>query len=240
MDPADLVGAILRLGDAIGKNRVIDEELHRIDAARFGPVVAYVIEETGHSQRIVTRVRHGRDADSVRLELAAAGVVDLMLNHGALARQNSALDRIWGAAAGRGSEQHSRQHGGGGHKSLVALVDELAHEVALRDVRRFGPQYTRQFILVADGREQSAVNGHETAGDREGVDRWLADDEVIELVLAFLRLAREAMANFLRILLDFGVSEDDAFLAYLVNEAQAGVIFIVDGNRRVCGAAQFG
>ena len=48
------------------------------------------------------------------------------------------------------------------------------------------------------------------------------------------------MANFLSILLDFGVGENNPFLAYLVNEAQARVILIVDGNRRVCGAAQFG
>ena len=47
-------------------------------------------------------------------------------------------------------------------------------------------------------------------GMAEGVDLRVADDEVIELVLAFLRLAREAMANFLSVLLDFGVSEDDA------------------------------
>ena len=100
-------------------------------------------------------------------------------------------------------------------------------------------QHTRQFILVAHGREQSTVNGHETAGDREGVDRWLTDDEVIELVLTFFRLARETMANFLDILLDFGVSQDDAFLAYLVYVGQAGVKFFVNGNRRVGGTAQF-
>src|SRR5580692_7402942 len=70
-------------------------------------------------------------------------------------------------------------------------------------MRSFVRQHARQFILVAHRQKQSAVNGHESAGDCEGVDVGIADDEVIELVLAFLRLAREAMANLLGVLLDF-------------------------------------
>ena len=212
MDPADLARAILRFRDAVRKNRVIDQELHRIDAARFGAGAAHVIEEAGHSQRIVARVGHGRDADPIRFELAAAGVVDLMLNHGALARQNGALDRIGRAAARRCSQQHGRQHCGGGQQSLVALVDELAHDMPLRDVGGFVRQHTRQFVFVARRYDQAAVDDDESAGDGLGIDLGIANDEVIELVLAFLRLAREAVANFLGVLLDFGVREDDPLL----------------------------
>ena len=70
---------------------------------------------------------------------------------------DGALDRIGRAAARGCSQQHGRQHGGGGQQSFVALVDELAHEMPLRDVRGFVRQHARQFILVARRRDQSAV-----------------------------------------------------------------------------------
>ena len=38
----------------------------------------------------------------------------------------------------------------------------------------------------------------------------VANDEVVELVLAFLGLAREAVADFLRVLADFRIREDHA------------------------------
>ena len=76
-----------------------------------------------------------------------------------------ALDRIGRAAARRCSQQNRRQHCGGGQKSLVALVHELAHDVALRDVRGLVRQHARQFIFIARRHDQAAVDGHEAAGD---------------------------------------------------------------------------
>src|SRR5271170_7217690 len=98
--PADLIGAIARLGDAVREYRVIDQELHRIDAARLRALMTHVVEEAGHAQWIVAGARHGADADAVGLEFAGAGVVDLMLNCSALSAQDSSLDCIGGAATG--------------------------------------------------------------------------------------------------------------------------------------------
>src|SRR5580658_90661 len=141
-----------------------------------------------------------------------------MLNHGALSGENGALDRIGGAATRGRAQQYGRQHRGRGQQSFMTLVDDLAHDMALSDVRGFVRQHACQFVFVARHQYQAAVDDYEPARDRLGVDVWVADDEVIELVLAFLRLAREAMTNFLSILADFRVREDESGLANLINE----------------------
>ncbi len=120
----------------------------------------------------------------------------------------------------------------------MALVYDLAHDVPLSDVGGFVRQYARQFVLVARGQDQPALNGHEAAGYRERVDHRIAQDKVVELVLTLFRVTREAMANLLSVLADLRVGEDQAGVANLVNVGQTRVIFIIDGDRGIRGAAQ--
>ena len=132
-----LLGTIVCFGDAVGKNRVIDEELHSVDALRIRTLARHVVEECRHAERIVARGRHGGNTDAIGLELARARVVDLMLYRGALARQDGALDGVGVAAAGRCAEQHRGQHGGRRQQPVVGLVDKLPHQMALGNVRGF-------------------------------------------------------------------------------------------------------
>ena len=67
----------------------------------------------------------------------------------------------------------------------MTLVDELPDNMALRHVRGFMRQHARQFVLVSRCQYQSALDGNEAAGHRKRVDHRIADDEVVELVLAF-------------------------------------------------------
>src|SRR5271155_766327 len=129
MNAPDLIGTALSLGDTIGKDRVIDQELNGVDAARLGSAAARVLEKAGQTQRIVAGFGHGADADAVRLEFTGARVVDLMLNDGALARKDRSLDRIGRAPAGRRAQQNRSQKRRRGQQPLVALIEELANDM---------------------------------------------------------------------------------------------------------------
>jgi len=108
------------------------------------------------------------------------------------------------AARGR-SEDDGGQHGRGRDQAGVRLVDHAAHQMSLRDVGGFVGHHAREFILVARGQEQPAVDHDEAARHRERVDHRIAHDRVVELVLAFLGVAREAVADLLNVIADLGV-----------------------------------
>ena len=96
-----------------------------------------------------------------------------------------------------------------------------AHQMPLGDVRGFVRHDAGEFIFVARREDQAAVDGDEAAGHREGIDDGIAHHEVIELVLAFLGMAREAVADLLNVIADLGIFEDDAGLAHLAEPHRA-------------------
>ena len=78
-----------------------------------------------------------------------------------------------------------------------------------------------ELVLVAGGEEQAAVDGDEAARHREGVDHGIAHHEVVELVLAFLGMAREAVADLLDVVADLGVFEHEPLRPHLPDPRRA-------------------
>jgi len=120
----------------------------------------------------------------------------------------------------------------------MRLVDDLACDVPLRDVGGLVRQYAREFVLAARRDDQPAVGGDEAAGQREGVDRRVADDEVGEAVLAFLGTARQPVTDVLHVFADFRVVEDHAGFADLAHHHEAGAVFVLQRDGCVRRAAE--
>src|SRR5471030_946965 len=120
----------------------------------------------------------------------------------------------------------------------MTLIDDLAHDVALGNVRGFMRQHARQFVLVARRKNQAALNGYKAPGYRERIDNRIAQDEVVELMLALFSLTRQAVSDFLSVLADLGVGENQAGVANLVNVGEARVILVFNRDRGIRRAAQ--
>ena len=208
IDASDLLRAIARLGHTLGRQRVIDQEFDRLDSVGAGRIAIQLFEHGRHAERIVAGGRHRADADAVGLEFLGPRVVDLMLNGGALARQDGAFHGVGIAAAGGRTQQNGGQHRSRRDQARMRLVDHAAHQMPLGDVRRFVRHDAGKLIFVARREDQAAVDGDEAARHRKGIDDGIAHHEVVELVLAFLGMAREAMADFLNVVADFGIFED--------------------------------
>jgi hypothetical protein len=221
---------------ALGRQRVIDQELHRFDAAWIGRVAIEFLEKTRHSQWVVAGFRHGADADPVGFELIGARVVDLVLDRGALSREHGALRP--GRAMRRRAQENRGQHGSRGHQTGVTLVDEPPDEMPLRDVRGLVRHHAGQLILIARGEDQAAVNGYEPSGHGKRVDDGIPHHEVEELMLSFLGAARQRMAYFLDVVADLRVFQHHPALIHLAEPAEAGAVFVLERHRRIGGAAQ--
>ncbi len=118
-------------------------------------------------------------------------------------------------------KQDGGQHRGRGNQAGMPLVDDAADQMPLGDVRGFVRHDAGEFVFVARRQDQAAVDGDEAAGHREGVDDGIAHDEVIELMLAFLGVAREAVADFLDVVADLGIFEDQPLCAHLARPHHA-------------------
>ncbi len=110
----------------------------------------------------------------------------------------------------------------------MRLIDHAAHHMPLRDVRRFVRHDAGKFVFVARRQDQAAVDGDEPAGHREGVDDGVAHHEVIELMLAFLGVAREAVADFLDVIADLGILENEPLRAHLASPHLADLVLLLE------------
>ncbi len=120
----------------------------------------------------------------------------------------------------------------------MTLVDELTDQVPLSDVRGLVGHDAGQFVLVSRRQNQAALDGNEAAGHCERVDDGVLQDEIIEVMLSFLGVARQAVADFLDVILDFRVFEYDPGLPHAAEPAQARAIFIFERDRGGRGAPQ--
>ncbi len=118
------------------------------------------------------------------------------------------------------------------------MVNELAHQVALGDVRGLVSHHSRKFILVAGRQDQAAVYGNETARHRKGIDDRILQHEVVKLVLAFLGMARQAVADLLNIIADLGIFDNLTRRTDLAEPSESRSVFIVERHRGRRGASQ--
>src|SRR5882672_9754681 len=88
----------------------------------------------------------------------------------------------------------------------MALIDESAHDVPLCDVRGFVRHHSGQLIFVVRRQDQAAVDGNETARHRKRIDDGFLQHEIVELMLAFLGMARQTVADLLYVIADLGSS----------------------------------
>ena len=112
----------------------------------------------------------------------------------------------------------------------MALVDELPHQMPLGDVCGFVSHYAGEFILVARRQKQAAVNGNETARHRKRIEHGILQHEVVELMLTFLGMARQAVADLLNVIADLRILDDLPGLTDLGEPPQSGAIFILEGD----------
>ena len=121
----------------------------------LGELRSSSLEHGRHAERVVAGGGHGADADAVGLELLGAGVVDLVLNRGALRAEDRALHDARVAAARGRAEHDGREHGRGREQAGVGLIDHAAHEVTLRDVRGLVREHARRARSRSWSRETS-------------------------------------------------------------------------------------
>ena len=88
--------------------------------------------------------------------------------------------------------------------------------------------------------EQAAVDHDEAARHREGVDDRIAHHGVVELVLALLGVAREAVAELLDVVGDLGVLEHEPLRAHLPRPRLADLELLLEGYGGGGGAAEIG
>src|ERR1700724_397838 len=112
----------------------------------------------------------------------------------------------------------------------MTLLDDSAHDMPLGDVRGFVRHHSGQFIFVAGRQYQAALDGNETARHRKSIDDRVLQHEAVELMLAFLSMALQAVANLLNVILDLRVFEDLPGLAYLGKPAHPSPVFFVERN----------
>jgi len=232
-DSADLFRTIARLRDTLRRQGVVDQEFNGLDPAWIGGIAVQLLEHGRHAQRVIAGVRHRCDADPIGLKFLGAGVIDLMLNTRALGGQNASLHRSRRAASGGRPEQNCRQHGRGRNQSRMALFDHAPHDMALRDMRRFMGHDPCQFVLVAGGQDQTALDGNESARHGEGIDDGILQHEVVELVLALFGTTRQAVTDLLDVVVHLRVFEHLAGLPDAGEPAQACLVFLF--QRYCCG-----
>src|ERR1700731_180088 len=108
----------------------------------------------------------------------------------------------------------------------MALIYELPDQVSLGDVRGLMGHDTGEFVLVSRRQDQAALDRDETSRHRKRVDDGILQYEVVELMLAFLGVARQAMADLLNVIADLRIFEDLSGLANLSEPTQSGPIFV--------------
>ena len=121
-----------------------------------------------------------------------------------------------------------------------ALGLDPARDVALRDVRDLVCEDAGQFAFVARLEQQPRVHADEAAGQREGVDRLVADHEEVERAAAVLRLARELEAERLDVFAHLRVLEQRAGFAHLAHDHAPEPVFVLDRQRLLRRSAHFG
>ncbi len=109
--------------------------------------------------------------------------------------------------------------------------------MALRDVRDLVRQHAGELRLVLGRGDEARVDADEAAGQREGVDRRVAYGEESEPVRALVRLAGEAQAEGLQVLVDLRVLDDLAGFAQLPDDHQPDLVLIGEGQRLARGCA---
>src|ERR1700690_3695267 len=110
----------------------------------------------------------------------------------------------------------------------MTLVYELADQMPLRDVSGLVRHDSGGLVLVSSSQDQAALDGDEASWHGEGIDDGILQHEVVELGLAFLGAAREAVADLLNVVFDFGVLQHPPRLAHAGKPPQARPILILE------------
>ena len=185
--------------------------------------------------RIETGIVQRADTDAIRFELIAAGEVDLALQRRSLGNRHAGLDGL-GAASGNARYQRA-QHQRRGDNALPLVCVDRARDVALRDVRDFVRQHAGELVLVARGLDQAGVHTDVAAGQGEGVDARIVDDEELEAVVSVVGLRGNAHADFVDVFGDDGVFDHLSALPDLRHDGPTETLFLRFGQHRVSGTA---
>ena len=122
----------------------------------------------------------------------------------------------------------------------MGLIDHAAHQVPLRDVGGFVRHDAGELVLIACGQKQARIDGNEPAGHGECVDHRIAHHEIIELMLPFLGVAGERVADGLDVVAHLRILEHHALRAHLPGPGLSDLILLLERDRRGRGTAEVG
>ena len=160
-------------------------------------------EERHHAARVEAGAVQRLQADAVGFTLEGAGVAELRRHRARLAGHRRCLADLAAAARSNDRSEHAGQHD---QAALALLLHELG-DVALRDVGDLVRQHRGHFRLALGGGDETGVQADVAAGQREGVDHRVADDEEIEAARALAGARHQALADGVDVGLDLGVVE---------------------------------
>ena len=189
VDRRILQRAVFRLGDARTGDRVRAQKLWHAIRPKLR-ATEHRVEEGRHRVRIESSVRQHADADAVGFVLVFARESDLRLRSESL-RCADRAHRCVGAGAADSAEQDRRQYRGRRYQARARLRLDAARNVPLRDVRDFVRQHARELAFILCFEQEPRVDADITAGQCERIDRGVANHEEVEIVVAFLREARQ-------------------------------------------------
>ena len=107
-------------------------------------------------------------------------------------------------------------------------------DMALRYVRDLMGQHAREFVLAASGFEQSGVYADIATREGERVYPVILDNEECEVVIAFIGLGGDLVANFIDVFVDQRVLDDLAAIADIAHDRTANLRFVILGEHSVC------
>lgn len=197
------------------------------------------LEEIWHPHRIEAGSVQEANADPICLVFMCARKVYLLLHGCALAHGNCPSYRIAPGVSG-GSNQNSRQHGGGRYQARFAARIDLPFDVVLGDVRDFVGCDACKLALGLGGEYEARVEPYITARKGEGIDGGVRYDEESEIVFALVSEAHQTVSEILNVLIDLRIADEASRVAQASHDHATDLPFLALGQHRIRGAADVG
>ena len=171
-----------------------------------GVLPRHDLEKRRHAVRVEAGVGQRADADAVSFVLVTAGEVDLLLRSRALCYHHACLHGV--TVARRDPGQNRAQHQCRRQDALPLTGMDGPRDVPLRDVRDLVGQHAGEFVFIAGRIDQAGMHTDVAAGQGEGIDIGIVDDEEREALAAVVGLRGNAVAHFVDVLGDLRVFDD--------------------------------
>jgi len=172
------------------------------------------VQERDHRVRVEIALAQHLEADSIGLALGVAREAEHLLLRDRASERRETAGRLRIRAGGERGEHHRREH----DDRPLPLARKHARDVPLRHVSDLVREHGSElgFRLRAD--DQPRVHADEAAGQRERVQRRIADEEEAEVVSGGRRSAREREREAVEPVGELGIVVDHAAALHLADD----------------------